>query len=241
MVTRDRMGEAAGTAEAIDARAGVDDPVIRIDGRRPLSAESIAALGAMCDRAEDRSDRNTVILQVSGAPEESRVRDLTVALVSKWERGLRRLESLPAATIAVASGDCGGLALDVLLATDYRIAAAPFRLLVPVAARATWPGMGMYRLARQAGVAAVRRAVLFGVPIGADDALAMRLIDELTGDAASALMAAAELVGACPGAELAIRRQLMLDAPTVSFEDALGAHLAACDRVLRQASAGATR
>jgi isomerase DpgB len=33
---------------------------------------------------------------------------------------------------------------------------------------------------------------------------------------------------------MAIRRRLMLDAATAAFEDALGRHLAACDRALRQ-------
>jgi isomerase DpgB len=217
------------------------DLAVRVDGRRPLSAGLVTALGAACDSAEDRADRNAVILHVSGAPEEQPAGDVTVALVSKWERVLRRLERLPAATIAVASGECGGIALEALLATDYRIATASARLLMPARARATWPGMVLYRLVRQAGAAAVRQAVLFGVPIVAADAVAMRLVDELTSDTPGALAAAEELAKAIPGAELAIRRQLMQDAPTVSFEDALGAHLAACDRVLRRESAGAAR
>ena len=221
--------------------AETGDLVLRVDGARPLSAELVDDLAAVCDGAEDGGDRNTVIMHVSGAPEDSLDKDLTVGLVSKWERGLRRLERLPAATIAVASGECGGLALEALLTTDYRIANASVRLLVPVKARVTWPGMALHRLVRQAGAAAVRQAVLFGSPIEARDALAMRLIDELTDDTPSALAAAARLTGAFPGVELAIRRQLMLDAPTVSFEDALGVHLAACDRVLRRASAGAAR
>jgi isomerase DpgB len=217
------------------------DLVLRIDGTRPLSSELVDALAGVCDDAEDAGDRNTVIVHVSGTPQDSLDKDLTVALVSKWERGLRRLERLPAATIAVASGECGGLALEALLATDYRIATASVRLLLSVQAQVTWPGMVLHRLVQQAGAAAVRRVVLFGVPIEADEALAMRLVDELTDDTASALTAAARMTGVFSGAELAIRRQLMLDAPTASFEDALGVHLAACDRVLRRLSAGAVR
>jgi isomerase DpgB len=68
----------------------------------------------------------------------------------------------------------------------------------------------------------------------AADAVAMHLIDELTIDTPGALAAAEDLARAVPGVELAIRRQLMQDAPAVSFEDALGAHLAACDRALRR-------
>ncbi|MFI0479436.1 enoyl-CoA-hydratase DpgB [Actinomadura sp. 9N215] len=216
-----------------------DDLVIRVDGARPLSAELVAAFEAVCDRAEDRTGRNAVILHVSGAPEDPADEDITVALVSKWERALRRFERLPAATIAVASGECGGVALEALLATDYRIGTASLRLLMPRRAWATWPGMVLYRIVRQAGAAASRRAVLLGVPIPAADAVAMRLVDELTTDADTALTAATELAEAIPGAELAIRRQLMHDASAVSFEEALGAHLAACDRALRLSAASA--
>jgi isomerase DpgB len=216
--------------------------VLRVDGRQPLSADAVAAVTAVCDRAEDCADDGgghaTVIVYVSGTPEPSWAQGLSVSLVSRWERGLRRLERLPAATITVAVGDCGGLALDALLATDYRIAAGSLRLILPVQAGATWPGMAVYRLSNRAGAAAIRRAVLFGLPIDAADALALHLVDELTDDLAGALAAATGMTDALSGAELAIRRQLMLDASAVSFEDALGQHLAACDRALRRSSAG---
>jgi len=41
---------------------------------------------------------------------------------------------------------------------------------------------------------------------------------------------------AVDGRELSIRRRLLLEAASTSFEDALGAHLAACDRALRRAA-----
>jgi isomerase DpgB len=178
-----------------------------------------------------------VILRVSGVPVPGWSSDLPVALVSKWERGLRRLERLTAVTIAVADDDCGGPALDALLATDYRIMPAGARLVMPVVAGATWPGMALYRLARQAaGAALARRAVLFGTPIEAAAAQAMGVIDDVAGNATLALEKALEVAGAAPGAELAIRRQLMLEAMTTTFDDALGVHLAACDRALRSAA-----
>jgi isomerase DpgB len=213
------------------------DLILRVDGNRALSKESVAELAAVCDAAEDGDVHGFVILRVSGAPGPSWTRDLSVALVSKWERGLRRLERLPAVTIAVADGDCGGIALDALLATDYRIMRARAQLVVPVVAGATWPGMALHRLIRQAaGAAPARRAVLFGTPIGAEAAEAIGLIDEVADNATAALEKAMEVAAAAGGAELAIRRQLMLEALTASFEDALGVHLAACDRVLRRRS-----
>lgn len=216
-------------------RAGSPDLRIRIDGRLPLSAELVKALATVCERAEDGASGDAVILEVSGVPGADWAAGLSVAQVSRWERGLRRLERLPAVTIAVADGDCGGHALDALLATDYRIMVAPGRLMLPVMAGATWPGMALYRLVRQAASPALtRRAVLFGIPIEAGEALATGIIDEVAVDAASALATAAKLATAAEGTELAVRRQLMLEAPATSFEDALGVHLAACDRALRR-------
>lgn len=220
---------------ASDAREASDGPgpVVRIDGRQPLSVELIGRLDDVCNSAEDDRGHGTVIVHVSGLPERLSADELSVALVSKWERVLRRMERLPAVTIAIADGDCGGAALDALLAADYRIARGGVRLLMTSGDGLVWPGMALYRLCHQAGAAVARRAVLFGTPIEADTALAVGLIDQLADDVTHALAVAAEVAGAWSPAELAIRRQLMLEAANTSFEDALGVHLAACDRVLR--------
>jgi isomerase DpgB len=214
--------------------------VLRVDGGRPPSRDSIAELGAICDAAENDAAHAFVIVAASGVPGPDWASSLSVALVNLWERGLRRLERLPAVTIGIAGEDCGGPALDVLLATDYRIMPAQANLIVPVVAGATWPGMVLYRLARQAaGAAAVRRAVLFGTPIGAAEARAIGVIDDVTEQAPIAIGRAVELAAAAHGAELTIRRQLMHEAMTTSYEEALGVHLAACDRALRRLAVGA--
>jgi isomerase DpgB len=201
--------------------------------------ELITEFAAVCDKAEDDTV-GSVIVHTSGVPEPGWTRDVPIALVSKWEAGLRRLERVPAITIAVAGVDCGGPALDALLATDYRIMPASGRLLVPVISGATWPGMALYRLARQAACAGpARRALLFGSPITAALAQAMGLVDEVMGNATVAIEKAMELAASADRAELAIRRQLMSEALTTSYEDALGVHLAACDRALRRAASGA--
>ena len=214
------------------------DLVLRIDGTAPLSTETVAAVNEICDQAEDSGGGARVLAHVSGAPAGHRPDGMTVALVSKWERSLRRLERLPVATVTAAEGVCGGTALDVLLATDYRVATRTVRLVVPVEDGATWPGMSLYRLAQQgAGSPAIRRAVLFGRPVDGDQAIALHLIDVLDDDLSTALENARALTEAFEGSELAIRRQLMFDAPTTSFDEALGAHLAACDRALRRHAA----
>jgi isomerase DpgB len=215
-------------------------PALRIDGARPLTPAVIGLVRTACDQAED-SDTGVLAVHVSGTPTGPWADGLTVALVNKWERELRRLERLPVPTVAVASGDCGGPALDALLAADYRIAAGPVRLFLPVAGGGAWPGMAVYRLAQQgSSSAAVRRAVLFAAPIDIADALAAGLVDEVVDDDADlALKAAGELAARVQGSELAVRRALLAEAAVTGFEEALGTHLAACDRALRRVAAGA--
>ncbi|MFI6727003.1 enoyl-CoA hydratase-related protein [Streptomyces sp. R-74717] len=205
---------------------------LTIDGSRPLSTGTVKDVTILCDEVEDRG--GAVTLRVTGAPAPGWTDELDVSLVTKWERVLRRLERLPAVTAAVASGDCGGAALDAFLTADIRIATRGSRLLLPFDGEATWPGMAVFRLARLAGAARARRAVLFGHPIQAPEALMLGIADELTEAPEAAAAAAVQRCEGLSGKELALRRQLLLDATTTSFEDALGPHLAACDRALRR-------
>lgn len=229
----------AGRSEPYAAEGARGAVGLRIDGAKPLSMASVAAVEAAC--AASDSDRSTIMLPVyvTGTPGEDWTHGLDVALVSKWERSLRRLERLGVTTVAVASGDCGGAALEVLLATDYRVATPGIRLSLPVDGEATWPSMAIFRLAQQTGGTRLRRAILFGAHVDAEESVATGLIDELTDDPDTALAAIAETVSAFSGRELAIRRQLMFDAAGTSFEDALGRHLAACDRAMRRWAAKA--
>lgn len=213
---------------------------LRVDGARPVTAETLAALRGVCESVEDGGVPGPVLVHVSGAPARAWADGLALATVNKWERELRRFECLPVTTVAIAEGECGGPALDALLATDYRIAAGEVRLAMPAAGGAVWPGMALYRLVHQsAGPAAVRRAVLFGTALDTGAALAAQLLDERAADVDAAVAAAAALSAELAGAELAVRRRLMFEASTAAFEEALGAHLAACDRMLRRVAAEA--
>lgn len=231
---KETMTDSGTTSAAYDAATAT----LTVDGRLPLSSAAVAAVNAACDAAEDGRTAAHLTLRLSGAPAVSPVEGVTLSLVSKWERALRRLERLPVATIATAEGPCGGLALDLLLCADHRIADGAVSLVMPVRNGATWPGMTLYRLGRShAGAAAVRRAVLFGTAIGAPEAVALQLVDVLADDVEAVLAATVATTASVRGSELAIRRQLLFDASTTSFEEALGAHLAACDRALLQAAA----
>ncbi|MEU9246412.1 enoyl-CoA-hydratase DpgB [Streptomyces shenzhenensis] len=217
-----------------DVDVTVDEaPALDVDGRRPPTAVAVKELAALCDRVEDGGPA-VAVLRVTGAPAADWTDGLDTALVTKWERTLRRFERLPAVTVAVAAGDTGGTALDAFLTADLRLAAPGTRLVLPSDGEATWPGMAVLRLVRLLGAGRARRAVLFGDPIDAEQALALGLADTLTAAPEATLAALTTRYAAHAGTELAVRRQLLLDAATTPFEDALGSHLAACDRALRR-------
>ncbi len=208
---------------------------LSVDGSRPLS-DLTASLGTLVRRAADRRPPQVVVLRIDrrstwdrGWPGDVRVQD-----VNRWERAVRGLERLAAATIAVVGGTCGGPALDLVLATDYRIATDDLRLLLPVNDDHVWPGMAVHRLVSQIGLARARQLVLWGTDVTAAQALELGVVNEVVTDADAALAMAAVWLGRPAGAELAVRRQLLLDATVTSYDDALGSHLAACDRELRR-------
>lgn len=217
------------------------DVHLEVNSRESLSAAVINRVNAACEQVEDAPKDVILLVHLrDGGPEagEPWPHEVGIHTVNQWERALRRLERLPAATLAVVEGECTGLALEALLTTDYRVAGTAATLRVPGTGEGTWPGMSLYRLANQLAVAQVRRLALFGVEVSAPRAVELGLLDEVGEDAEALARAALEVLGGGRGKELAIRRRLLLDATSTSYEDALGSHLAACDRALRLAERG---
>lgn len=216
---------------------------VLVDSSEPLTEQLVGQLARLCDELEDAEKTTFAVLHIEGAPgvrERPWPGEVGIHLVNKWEQALRRLERSPAGVIAVASGECAGPALDILLAADHRIVTADVRLSAAVTSGRLWPGMAVHRLAQQLGVARARRLVLFGTEVTAGEGVELGLFDHVAVDRAGisdAILGAAELLSGMIGGELAIRRRLLLDAVTTSYEESLGAHLAACDRTLRHQSA----
>ncbi|MCX4681205.1 enoyl-CoA hydratase/isomerase family protein [Streptomyces sp. NBC_01433] len=230
--------EKAGSGIGPDGIPDGLDITLRLDMGLPLPRLT-AAVTEVCDRAEERSERTVVIVRLPRAAAAARSwpGPVDIQQINRWERAVRRLERLPAMSIAVAGGACGGPALDLLLVSDYRIGAPDLRLLAPVNEGHFWPGMAVYRLSQQLGAARARQIVLWGDDIDASRAHELGLIDQVSADTDEAVHTASVLMGRISDRELAVRRQLLLEAQTLEFDDALGAHLAACDRELRRLTA----
>src|SRR5277367_4934076 len=107
-----------------------------INSTDALTEDLVARVTRICDQIEDGIGEACVVLHIQGAAGDEGAGDwpslVSLRLVNKWERALRRLEQSSAAAIAAVSGYCSGPALDVLLATDYRIATADVLLAPPV-------------------------------------------------------------------------------------------------------------
>jgi len=217
--------------------------VLEVAADDRLSPPLIVSIADFCDEVEDAAPEALAVLRLrpraTGRPAPSWPGQAEIHLVNRWERALRRLERLAAPTVAVAEGVCSGPALEVLLTCDYRIASADLLLELRGPGDQIWPGMLVHRLANQLGVGVTRRLVLFGAKVGAERAAEIGLIDEIADDVPARLNELGRVARSATGQEFAIRRRLLLDATNTSFEDALGGHLAACDRILRRPAAEA--
>lgn len=171
-----------------------------------------------------------------GAPASASPVGTGIHLVNTWERALRRLETADRPTLALVTGACTGPALEALLTADHRIADNGVRLRLAGGEDGAWPSTAVHRLAQQIGTARARRLLLRRPWLDAEEAAGLDLLDETVAGTREALERAAEVaeeLSAVPGREWSIRRRLLFDA-TLSYEEALGAHLAACDRSLRR-------
>ncbi|MEV6960730.1 enoyl-CoA-hydratase DpgB [Streptomyces sp. NPDC051207] len=215
--------------------------VLTVGGNEQLTPELVSRVAAVVAQTES-ADGGVVLLLLGGdaAPTAQDPAGFTpsgtgIHLVNTWERALRRLENAGRPTLAVAEGDCTGPALEVLLVADYRLAAPDARLRLAGAEDGAWPGTAVHRLANQIGTARARRLLLLRPWLSAAEAVG-DLVDETAGSTREIRERAAALVdelSALPGQEWSIRRRLLFDSG-LSYEEALGAHLAACDRSLRR-------
>lgn len=141
------------------------------------------------------------------------------AVVANFHAALGALAAVPRAVIAAVNGYALGGGLELALACDLRVCAADARLGVPEILLGVIPGGGgTQRLARLVGPSRAKDMVLTGRQVGADEALAMGLVDRVVPpdevlDAALALgaeLAAGAVVAQALG-KAAVDRGLDLD------------------------------
>jgi isomerase DpgB len=210
-------------------------------GGSSISKQMVAAINQACSQAEDLGPRAFIVVNLSmreqdtgGSPEFDRV---DLHLISQWERALARLENAPGLTLACAEDDCFGTKLELLLTTDYRLAKPSVQIGLAQPGLAIRPGMAVHRLSSQLGIAHARPLVLLGRHIDANEARRIGLIDEISDDPWAASASFIKSLTPSVTQDWSVRRRLLLEAIFTSHQEALGTHLAACDRHARCESA----
>ena len=163
--------------------------VNRPDARNAVNAELADALELALDAAE--SDRNLRALILTGAGEvfisgadlkflRSAAPDARLAMDRRILELLGRIEGLPLPVIAALNGAAIGGGTEVALACDLRIAEPHVTFTFKHAAMGVTPGWGgLARAARILSPGAAARAFFTALPIPAQEALRIGLIDEL--------------------------------------------------------------
>ncbi|GGK90956.1 enoyl-CoA-hydratase DpgB [Mangrovihabitans endophyticus] len=211
---------------------------IRVDPSRTLSATMVDEVTMVGEGgALGGGPAPVVVLWLAGghAAADAWPGPAAASTIEAWEHALRRIERLPAITVGVLDGRCGAAALELLLTADYRMATRGASVSLPAPGEA-WPGMLLHRFVQQCGLIAARRVILLGGDADAEALTACDAVDRVSQDPAGEIDAIVARAAGVDGRDVALRRQLLFDAVTVDFEEALGTHLAACDRVLRRAA-----
>ena len=122
------------------------------------------------------------------------------------------LDELPCATIAAIEGACLGGGLEIALACDSRIAASGARFGFPEITVGVLPtGGGTIRAPRAIGLARAREMMLFGEPIGAEEAQRIGLINRVAqGQVRAEAQARAELLASQTHREAVMLLKAML-------------------------------
>jgi isomerase DpgB len=202
-----------------------------------ISSRMIDDINLACDRAQDAGPGSVLAVRLAPGKKEGALFPAgghsELHMLSQWERALQRIEKLPIPTLAVVEGDCFGLMMEILLTTDFRIAGADSRIGLTRMGQTLWPSMAIHRLVAQIGGAHARAAVLLGMEWDAAAALGVGLINKVSNDVDACADAHVRFCEQATFADLGIRRRLLLEATSTTHDQALGAHLAACDRALR--------
>lgn len=94
-----------------------------------------------------------------------------------WETALRKLETLDPVVMAAIHSHCIGGGLQIALACDLRIARADARFGITAVKEGIIPGIGMWRVARHAGVGRAKRLALAADIVDAATAERWGLVD----------------------------------------------------------------
>ena len=104
--------------------------------------------------------------------------EISMNFFRNWEVALRKIEAMDAIAIAAMQSHCIGGGLQVALACDLRIARDDARFGITAVREGIIPGIGMWRVARYAGIGRAKRLALTAEVVDAAAALDWGLVDD---------------------------------------------------------------
>ena len=177
------------TLETSDDHPGVGTILLNRPPMKALNRQVQTELEAAAREATDRSDIKAVVVYggpkvLAAGADIKEMTDMTFAEMSKvagrLQRALGSISEIPKPTVAAITGYALGGGLEVALGADRRIAGDNAKLGVPEALLGVIPGGGgTQRLARLVGPAKAKDMIFTGRFVGAAEALAIGLVDEV--------------------------------------------------------------
>jgi enoyl-CoA hydratase len=180
--------------------------ISRPEAMNALNENVLAGLAGVVDCVE-RAGGSCRCLVITGAGEKAFVAGADIKrfegldalaarrLAESGQALLSRLEALRAPVVAAVNGFALGGGLELALACDFIYASKNAKLGLPECSLGLMPGYGgTVRLARRIGPARARELAFTGGMIGADQALAIGLVNRVT-EQAELLPACQELAG----------------------------------------------
>ena len=167
----------------------VDDRVATLTLNRPhvlncANEQWARDLNTLVDDIASATDVRVVVVRGAGRAFCSGI-DLTalsqgetgMTFFRNWETALRKLETLDAVVIAAVHSHCIGGGLQVALACDLRVARDDAMFGITAVREGIIPGIGMWRVARHAGIGRAKRLALAADIIDAAVAQEWGLVD----------------------------------------------------------------
>lgn len=173
----------------LDVEDGIGTILLQRPPMNALCAQLGEELGALLPEVTERSDISAVI--VHGGPKVfaagadiKEMADLDLAGMTSYGRHLQdftnALAALPKPTIAAITGYALGGGFELALCCDFRIAGASAKVGFPEITLGVIPGMGgTQRASRLVGPARAKEIIFSGRFVGADEAHAMGLVDQV--------------------------------------------------------------
>jgi enoyl-CoA hydratase len=177
------------TLETSQDHPGVGTILLSRPPMNALNRQVQTELAAAAEEASVRDDIKAVVVYggpkvLAAGADIKEMNDMTFAEMSKVARrlqdGLGAIADIPKPTVAAITGYALGGGLEVALGADRRIAGDNAKLGVPEVLLGVIPGGGgTQRLARLIGPAKAKDMIFTGRFVGAEEALAIGLVDEV--------------------------------------------------------------